>query len=179
MRAEKRELGLGMIKAIDIGPRLGVVARFATERSAVGAFASHAIVKFALVRIFVAGGAGTIFELKRQNFVGASRNSYFVTIAAGHRHMRAAQRVAGSFVLGNGVGTAVPVRDRVAILTAIIVRSASKLVIVRVFMTIGAQREFHFVDSVFAGGNMALAAVHLDVRALQRILRRVVFLHAE
>ena len=48
------------------------MAGFAAEGRAIGAFASHAIVEFAFVRIFVAGGAGAILKMERKNFVGAA-----------------------------------------------------------------------------------------------------------
>ena len=73
MRADKCELGLGMIEAVDIRPGTSVVAGFAAEGSAIGAFASHAIVELALVRIFVTGGAIAIFEMERKNFVASGQ----------------------------------------------------------------------------------------------------------
>ena len=69
MRAHERELSPGMIKAIDVCPRLGGVAGFTAEGSSIGAFPGHTLVEFALMRILVAGGAGPIFEMERKNFV--------------------------------------------------------------------------------------------------------------
>ena len=71
MRAEERELGLGVVEAIDIGPRLHRVTGFAAERRSIRPLLCHAVVKFALVRILMAGGARLIFEFERQYLVRA------------------------------------------------------------------------------------------------------------
>ena len=58
--AKERELCLRMVEAIDIDPRIGVVTRFAAEGRTAGALALHAVLKFAVVRIRMAGGASGV-----------------------------------------------------------------------------------------------------------------------
>ena len=67
----------------------------------------------------------------------------------------------------------------VAVFAAIIVRRASELTIVHVFMTVDTVGEFHLVNRVFASGQMALVALHLDVLAFERISRCNVLLDPE
>ena len=71
VRAEERELGLGVIEAVDIGPRLHGVARFAAERRSIRPLLCHAIVEFTFMRIFMAGSARLILEFERQYLVRA------------------------------------------------------------------------------------------------------------
>ena len=72
-----------------------------------------------------------------------------------------------------------PVCNGVTLLATILVRLAHKLIVVRIFVAVRAQLEFHFIDGVFACGDVALGAFDLYMFALQRVLRGVVFFHAE
>ncbi len=74
MDSEKRKRSLRVVEAVDICPGLCVVAGFATKRRAVATLAGHAVAEFAIVGIFVAGGAVAVFEMERNDFVdGAGR----------------------------------------------------------------------------------------------------------
>ena len=179
MSANKRELGLGMIEAIHVCPGAHAVAGFAAEGSAIGALASHAIVELTFVRIFVAGSTVAVFKMERKNLVGAATKAGLVAIGTRDSHVRSCQRETRGFVFRNGESGAMEINNSVAVLAAIVVGCGGKLVVVRVLVAIEACAEFHFVDGVLAGGDMALRAFHSDVLALQRIVGGVVFLHAE
>lgn len=177
--AHEGELGLGVVEAIDVCPGFNVVAGFAAKGNAIGALAGHTIVEFTLVRILVAGGAVAVFEMERQDLVGAAGGANFMTIDAGHSNVSTGQGEARGLVLGDGEGGAVEIGNGVAGFAAIVIGSGGELVVVCVLVAIGASFKFDFVDGVFGGGEMALGALHGDVLAFQRIARGVVFLHAE
>ena len=82
-------------------------------------------------------------------------------------------------MLGDRVRGAVEVLNGVAALTFIKIGRGDELAIVCIFMAIRARREFHFVNRVFARGQMALGAFHGDVLPLERIIGCIVLLHAE
>ena len=107
------------------------------------------------------------------------RHARFVALVAGHCGMCACQRKIRSLVLCYRVERAMKVAYGVARFAAIVVGRPSKLSVVRILMAISAGCEFHLVNRVFTGRQMALGAFHLCVFAFQRILRSAVFLHAE
>ena len=179
MSANQGELGLGMIETVDIGPGTSVVTGFAAEGRAIGAFASHAIVELALMRVFVAGSAVTIFEMERKNLVGAASGTLLVAIGARDGDVRAHQWKSRGFVLSDGECGAMEIDDGVAGFATMVIRRSGKLVIVRILVTIIAGFKFDFVDGVFARGNMALDAFHFYVHSLERIAGRVMLFHAE
>lgn len=82
-------------------------------------------------------------------------------------------------MLRDRIGSAMEIDHGVAVFAAIIIRRSGELVVMRVFVAIRTLREFHFVNGVFARRNMALGAIHLDVFALQGILRSAVLVHAK
>jgi len=165
MSAEQGELCLGMIEAVDIAPGLYVVASLAAERSAVGAFAGHAIVEFALVRILMACRAGAVLKVEGQNLVGAAACAGLVTIIAGDGRVRAGEGEFGVAVLGDSERGAMPILDGVTRFAAIVVRGGGKLLIVGIFVAIGAICELHLINRIFAGGDVALGAIDFDVLA--------------
>lgn len=166
MGAEEREFRFGVIEAVDVGPGLGSVASFAAEGGAVGAFASHAVLEFALMGIGVAGGTRAIVETEGYRRAGGGD---FMAIGAGHGGVSAGEREAGLAMLGDGESGAVEIGDGVAGFAAIVPGSGGELVVVRILVAIGAGFEFHFIDGVLAGRNMALGAIHLGVLALEGI----------
>jgi len=168
-----------MIEAVNVHPGFHCVASFATERRAIGTLADHAIVEFALVRIFMAGGAGAVFELERYDFVGAARGPNFMAISASNGNVRASQGEARVFVLRDGELGAMEIVDSVARLATVVERRGGELIVMRVFVTIGAGREFHFVNGVPSRGDVALRAFDLNMFALERIAGPVMLLHAE
>jgi len=168
-----------MVKTADINPRFGVVAGLAAERRSIGALLRHAILELSLVRIHVTGSAGTFIEVERENFVGSSAEAGFVTFRAGYGHVRAGQLKSSVLVLGNRECRAMEILYRVAIFAAVLVGRGGELLVVSVLVTIGAGRELHFVESVFAGRRVAFVAGDGDMFTLERIVRRRMFLHAE
>ena len=150
--AEKRELRFRMVKAIDIDPGPHVVAGFASERCAVGASLSLAIFEFAVVRICMAGGASAIFESERQNLVLAACRSRLVTIGAGHGGMCTGQSETSVAVLRDGKERTVPVAHGMTIFAFVQMRSGGELAVMRVLVTVRAERKFHFVNCVLACG---------------------------
>ena len=166
MSTHKREFGFGVIETVNVGPGFYIVAGLTTEGCAVGALASHAIVEFALVWILVTGRAGAVFVMEWKNFIGAACGARFVTIGAGNSNVRACQREASGLMLGDGIGGAVEIDNGVAGLATIVEWSGGKLIVVGVLVAIEAGGEFHFVNGVFARGDVALSAFHGDVLAL-------------
>ena len=169
MRAEEREFCFGVVEAGYVHPGFCGVAGFAAEGGAVGALAVHAVVEFALVRIGVAGGAATVREVEGQDFVGATGSAELVAFGAGDRGVRGAEGEASAVVLGDGVGGAVEIDDRVAGFAFVVVRRGGELIVVSVLVAVGAGGEFNFVERVFAAGacgDVALGAFHFDVLAL-------------
>lgn len=158
-----------MIEAVDVHPGFYAVTGFAAERSTVGTSASHTIVELALVRILVASGAGAVFEMERKNSVGAPAGAGFVAIGAGNSDMRACQWESSGLVFCDGESSAMEIDDGVAGLATIVVGRGGELIVVSVFVAISAGREFHFINGVFARGNVALGAFHLNMFALERI----------
>ncbi len=67
------------------------MASFASLRRAVGTAPRHAFIEFAMMDILMAGGAGPIFEMERQDFVGPSGSTNFVAIGARNSGVRAGQ----------------------------------------------------------------------------------------
>src|SRR6267378_7076438 len=67
----------------------------------------------------------------------------------------------------------------VAAFAAVIVRCAGKLTVVHVLMAVRALREFHLVNRVFTGRDVALVAFHLRVLAFEWVARCGVLFYAE
>jgi len=72
-----------------------------------------------------------------------------------------------------------PILYRVAILAAILEGCPGELIIVGVLVAIRAGGKLHLIKRVFTCRNVALCAIYLSVFAFQRILRTIVFFHAE
>jgi len=155
------------------------VARFATERNSVGALLRHALLEFSLVDIFVAGGAGAVGKMERQNLVGSSGEAGFVALRAGNGHVGPGEHEACVLVLCNRERGAMKVLYGVAILATILVGSGGKLLVMRILVTIRTRRELHFVDGVLAGRRVAFVARNGRMFALQRIMRVCVFFYAK
>ena len=177
--AYQRELCFGMIEAVDVCPGLYVVAGLAAEGRAIGAFAGHAVVELALVRILMASRACAVFKMEGKDFVDAAASPNFMAIGARDRDMGASQGEARGFVLGDCECRAMEIDHGMTRFAAIVVRSGGKLIVVRILVAIGASFKFNFVDGVFARGSVALRAFHLDVFAFERVAGRVVFFYAE
>ncbi len=64
-------------------------------------------------------------------------------------------------------------------LAAVLIRRRGKLAIVLVFMAIQARRKLHFVNCIFAGGNMAFVAFHSGMLAFERIFGSGMLLYSE
>lgn len=179
MRAKQRELRFGVVEAIHVSPGAGVVASFATERSAVSAKLCHTVIEFALVRIFVTAGTGQIVPTKRKDPVEAARSARFVAFVARDGSMRASKRITRLAVHGHGIGRDVEVPNGVAVLAAVLMRRRNELAVVLILVAVQTSGKLHFVNRVFACGKMAFGAVDFDVFALERVVGSVVFFHAE
>src|SRR6202008_205485 len=125
-----------MIEAAHLDPGLHGVASFTAQRRAVSAARCHALLEFPFVHVFVAGRAGAVLEVERQDLVSPSTKTNLVAVGAGNRHMRPGQHKAGLLVLGDGVGRAMEILDRVALLAAVVIRRGGELFVVLVLMTI-------------------------------------------
>ena len=68
------------------------MARLTTQRSSIGALQRHAILEFALMGIGVAGRAGAVREMERQNLVRSSGEARFVALRASDSHVSPGQQ---------------------------------------------------------------------------------------
>lgn len=82
-------------------------------------------------------------------------------------------------MLGDREGRAVEIHNGMAVFTPVLVRGGRKLSVVGVFVAIRAGGEFHFVNRVFADGNVTLVAFHFGVLSFQRIFGSRMFLDAK
>ena len=179
MSPDQGKFRFRMVEAADIDPGPGTVAGFAAQRGSIGAFLSHALLEFALVRIAVAGRACAVREMERQNLVRSSAKSRLVALRAGDGHVRPGQHKPGVLVLGNGKRRAMKVLYGMAILATVLVGSGGKLLVMRVLMAIRAGRELHFVDGVLAGRRVAFVASDARVLPFERIMRCRMLFHAK
>src|SRR6267143_5250093 len=155
------------------------MAGFASLRRAVGTAPRHALIEFAMMDILMAGGAGPIFEMERQDFILPSGGTDFVAIGASNGGMRAGQRKTRLAMFGDRESGAVKIQNGMTLLAFVTIRRGFKLSVMGILMAVGAGCEFHLVDGVLARWQMALVAFHFDVLALQRVLGCVVLFHAE
>ena len=81
-----------MIKAAHIDPRSNVVASLASQGSAIRTALRHAIVKFAMMRVDMAGRASHILKTERENLIGPACRPHFVAFGTSHSGMRSVQR---------------------------------------------------------------------------------------
>jgi len=177
MSSDQGKFRFRMIEATDVDPGPGAVARFAAQRSSVGALQRHAVLEFALMGIGVAGSARAVREMERQNLVCPSAKARFVTLRASDGHVSPGKREARVLVLGDGERRAMKILHSVAVFAAILVGRGGELFVVRILVAIRARRELHFVDSVFAGRRVAFVASDGRMFPLERIMRCRVFFH--
>ena len=177
--AQKRELGFRMIEATYVRPRLRVVTGLATERGSIRATPGHALFKFAVVRINVAGRAALILEMEGEHLVRRAACACLVTLVARHRHVRARQREACLLMNGYCKRGAMKILNGVATLAAVLIRRGGELPFVNIFVAVQAGGEFHLVNSILPRWNVALIALNDRVLAQQGILRRGMLFHAK
>lgn len=125
-----------MIEAVDVSPGLDTVTSLAPEDGSVGTLPGHLFIKFAPVWIFVTGGTTAIFEVEGQDLIGAASQAGFVAVGARHGSVSSLEWEAGTAMFRDGVGSAVPILDGVAILAAILVGSSGKLIVVGVLVAV-------------------------------------------
>jgi hypothetical protein len=179
MRTEQRVFRFRMVETVYVPPGFHIMASLAAEGCTVSALAGHLLIELALVRVLVAGGAAPVFEMEGQNFVRAPSEAKLMAIGAWDCGVGSLEREGGGAMFRDGIGGAAPILNGMAIFAAIVVRSGGKLAVVRILVAIRASRKLHFVNRIFACGNMTLGAFHLDVLAAQWILGGVVFLDPE
>ena len=152
MRPEQREFGFRMVEATHVGPGPHVMASFASLRRAVGTAPRHALLEFAMMDILMAAGAGPIFEMEGQDFVGPSGSTNFVAIGARNSGVSAGQCKTRLAMFGDSECGAVPIQNGMTILAFVSIRSGFKLSVMSILVAVGAGREFHLVDGVLARG---------------------------
>lgn len=113
-----------------------------------------------MMGIEVASGTTAILEAEGHDLVVAASGPRLVAIRARHSRVRSSQSKTRVTMLGDGKSGAVEVLNCVAGLALIQVWSGGELAVVGILVTIGAEREFHFVNRIFARRQMALAAIH-------------------
>ena len=152
MRSEQREFGFRMVEAIHVGPGPHVMAGFAPLRRAIGTAPRHAFFEFAMMDILMAGGAGPIFEMERQDLVSSSGGANFVAIGARNGGVRAGQCKTRLAMFGDGEGGAVKIQNGMTIFAFVSIWSGFKLSVMGILVAVGAGCEFHLIDGVLARG---------------------------
>ena len=152
MRSEQRELGFRMVEAIHVRPGPHVMAGFASLRRAVGTPPRHAFFEFAMMDILMAGGAGPIFEMERQDFILPSGGTDFVTVGTRHSRVGSGQGETCFAMFGDRKCGTVKIQNRMTILAFVSIRRGFKLSVMGILVTVGTGREFHLIDGVFARG---------------------------
>src|SRR6266853_1495338 len=113
------------------------MASFAALRRAVGTAPRHALLEFAMMDILMAAGAGPIFEMERQDFVGPSGSTNFVAIGARNSGVRAGQCKTRLAMFGDCECGAVPIQHGVTFRTLALFGPCFELALVGVrFVTI-------------------------------------------
>ncbi len=128
------------------------MAGFAPLRRAVGTPPCHAFVEFAMMHILMAGGAGPIFEMERQDLVLSAGGPHLMAIGARHGGVRAGQRKTRLAMFGDGECGAVPIQNGMTILAFVQIRGSCKLSVMGILVAVGAGCEFHLIDGVLARG---------------------------
>jgi hypothetical protein len=179
MDTPKRERGAGVIEAVNVGPGPGAMASLTAELGIIRPSSLHPIFELAVMWVEMAGGAGTIYKPKRQNFVGPVSEPDLVTLSASYGGVATGQREISFLMLRNGEGGAMKVGHGVAGFAPVLVRGGSKLAVVGVLVTIQAGGKFDLIYGFLPSGNVTFAAFHLCMHTLQGILGGSVLLHTE
>lgn len=177
--SEQGEFCFGVVEACHIDPRARVMAGFAAERGPIRPAPGHAVAKFSVVRVLMAGSARPIGKVKGQDFVLAMRQLRFVTFIARNSRMGTGQGKLRFLMQRDRKKTAVKILNRMTVLTAIIMGRPGELPVMRVLVTVGAIRELYLVDGFFSGGEMTLRALHRRVFAFQGVAGGLVLVYAE
>ena len=151
------------------------MASFAAKRHAIRAALRHAIVEFAFVGILMARSAGHVVPTEGKELVGPAGGSHLVTIVASNGSMRADKRVTRLAVHGNRISGNVKIPNGVTVFAAVLVGSGGELVVVGVFVAVGAELKLDLVNGVFASRQMAFLAFYGNVFSFERISRSIVF----
>ncbi len=152
MRSKQREFGFRMVEAIHVRPGPHVMAGFAPLRRAIGTAPRHAFFEFAMMDILMAGRAGPIFEMERQDFIFPSGGANFVAIGARNGGVRAGQGKTRLAMFGDRKCGAVKIQNGMTIFAFVVIRSGFKLSVMGVLVAVGASCEFHLIDGVLARG---------------------------
>ena len=114
-----------------------------------------------MVHVFVACRTAKLLKVIRDYFRSAQR---LVTFNTRDRHVTSVQAKTGLLVRRKRVAGCLERCSVMALLAAIVPRSARELPCVFVLMTIDAQRELDFEASILSGRNMARGALYFVVR---------------
>jgi len=154
------------------------VAGLAPSGGAVRTNLLHPLVELAFVYIFVTAGATQALPVINE-ILGLKLGGFLVAIGTDNRDVPARQRKPGLLMLCEGEsGRLVPLQI-VALIAGIEIRRCNKLTGMAILMTIGAIIKLYPVQRVLAFWNMALRALHTNMTALERVLRRSVLLHGK
>src|SRR5258708_13831746 len=118
------------------------MAGFARLRRAVGTPPCHAFVEFAMMHILMAGGAGPIFEMERQDLVLSAGGPHLMAIGARHGGVRAGQRKTRLATFGDGECGAVPIQNGMTILAFVQIRGSCKLSVMGTLLPVGHGFQF-------------------------------------
>lgn len=179
MRPEQRKRCLGMIKPLQIFPRIRRMTRLTTRRLAVHPDLFHGLVELALMRVLMAHGARAVVEAVDHRVFGLGSGTLLMAVTAGGRDMAASERETRLLVLRQGEGRGMVTLQIVALFAAIQVRSSGELTLMLVLMTIHAFSEFDLEERVLSFGKVTAFAFHLGVLALKRVSALSVLLDPE
>src|SRR5258707_6016818 len=134
------------------------MAGFASLRRTVGTTPRHAFVEFAMMHILMAGGAGAIFEMERQDLVLSAGGPHFMTIGARHGSVRGGQRKTRLAMFGDRECRAVPIQNGMAILAFVQIRGGCQLSVIGILVAVRPVCGSHLLDFVLARGYIGLVA---------------------
>src|SRR5258708_13438044 len=126
------------------------MAGFASLRRSVGTTPRHAFVEFAMMHILMAGGAGAIFEMERQDLVLSAGGPHFMTIGARHGSVRAGQRKTRLAMFGDRECGAVPIQNGMAILAFVQIRGGCKLAVMGILLASGPAYQLHLIHALLS-----------------------------
>jgi len=155
------------------------MAGFASRDPSVRQTLRHFVAERSLVRIFVATGAGAVFEAILHEVLLVSTRGDRMALRARHCQVRAGKRKAAFLVQSNRIRRRLESLHDVAAFALTVVGRLGELPTMHVLVAVGAFRELNLVARLFSRRYVALVARHGRMPANQRICRERMLLHAE
>lgn len=103
-----------------------------------------------MVRVSVTRRASPILEMKRQDSILPSGGTDFVTIGTRHRRVGSGEGKTCVAMFDDRKRRAVKIQNSMTIFAFVSIRRGRKLSVMGILVTVGARREFYFIDRVLA-----------------------------